>query len=73
MATIKGRIKSLTVERGFGFIRASNGDEFFFHLTAVQGTTFDQLREGDDVVFQEVPSARGRRAANVALADGQGT
>ena len=59
-----GQIKRLVRDRGFGFIRDDGGQEWFFHRSAVQGN-FDQLDEGQRVTFDEEPSAKGPRAANV--------
>jgi cold shock protein len=60
-----GLIKRLVRDRGFGFIRDDNGQEWFFHRSAVQDGSFDGLREGERVSFEEEPSAKGPRAANV--------
>ena len=43
MATMNGTIKRLT-DKGFGFIAASDGSEYFFHQSACAGTRFDELR-----------------------------
>jgi CspA family cold shock protein len=59
-----GQIKRLVRDRGFGFIRDDGGQEWFFHRSAVEGN-FDQLNEGQRVTFEEEPSAKGPRAANV--------
>lgn len=59
-----GTIKRLVRDRGFGFIRDTAGQEWFFHRSAVQGS-FDQLTEGQRVNFDEEPSAKGPRATNV--------
>jgi CspA family cold shock protein len=67
-----GTIASLR-DKGFGFILvdgASGRGDLFFHSTAVLDTTFDQLREGQRVSFDEEPDARDatrRRAVNVTL------
>ncbi len=58
MAT--GTIASLR-DRGFGFIMpdgASGRGDLFFHHSAVTETTFDQLREGQRVSFDEAPDPR---------------
>lgn len=60
-----GTIKRLVRDRGFGFIRDDNGQEWFFHRSAVRDGTFDQLSEGQRVSFEEEPSAKGPRAGNV--------
>ena len=59
-----GTIKRLVRDRGFGFIRDQAGQEWFFHRSAVQ-SSFDQLKEGQPVSFDEEPSAKGPRATNV--------
>ncbi len=41
----EGTIKKLT-DKGFGFIKVANGKDLFFHCKSVQGTPFDELREG---------------------------
>ena len=51
-----GVIKRLVRDRGFGFIRDDNGQEWFFHRSSVQDGSFDGLNE---------PSAKGPRAGNV--------
>lgn len=58
----QGTIKRL-VDRGFGFIGA-NGDDLFFHRSAVQGR-FEDLREGQSVSYDEGSSHRGPCAENV--------
>ncbi|HYU15347.1 MAG TPA: cold shock domain-containing protein [Candidatus Acidoferrum sp.] len=59
----QGTIKRLT-DRGFGFIDTGRGD-IFFHSSALQGVTFEQLREGQKVSFDEGQGPKGPRAENV--------
>jgi len=64
-----GSIKTIT-ERGFGFIQPENGHEdVFFHRSALVGVSFDQLRQGDHVMFtaENDPRGKGPRAADVRL------
>jgi CspA family cold shock protein len=65
----EGTIKRLMGDRGFGFIATDAGQEYFFHLSVVQGVHFDELREGQRVEFttENDPRGRGERAANVRL------
>ena len=67
-----GTIKKKT-DRGFGFIAIDGQDnDLFFHSTALNGVTFDELQEGAKVSFEVTDSADGRKnAKNVQLA-GQG-
>ena len=61
-----GTIKTLRVEKGFGFIRAEAGKEYFFHQRAIYGEGIDMLREGDSVEFDLGPDGpKGPRAENV--------
>ena len=56
MAT--GTIKKLVSDRGFGFIQQTDGTELFFHRSAVTGTTFDSLREGQSVTYEKAMDPR---------------
>jgi cold shock protein len=60
----EGIIKKKT-DRGFGFIRTNRGNDLFFHMSAVDGVTFDQLQEGQKVSYVEGTSEKGARAENV--------
>jgi cold shock protein len=64
MATTTGTIKRLT-DKGFGFIATTDGTEYFFHQSAVSGTRFDDLREGQTVSFTVGQGPKGPRAENV--------
>jgi CspA family cold shock protein len=59
-----GTIKRIQRDKGFGFIRDSGGQEYFFHRSAVEGD-FDSLSEGQRVSFEEEQSPKGPRAGNV--------
>ena len=59
----QGTIKKLT-EKGFGFIDGDKGD-MFFHHSSVEGTTFEELREGQQVEYTEGQGPKGPRAENV--------
>lgn len=60
----EGTIKRKT-ERGFGFIRTNRGNDLFFHMSSVDGATFESLREGQRVSFVETKGDKGPRAENV--------
>jgi len=61
----QGTIKKLT-DKGFGFIEGERG-EIFFHSSAVQGTEYDSLREGQQVEYSEGRGPKGPRAENVKV------
>jgi CspA family cold shock protein len=60
-----GTIRTLRVDKGFGFIKDSAGKEFFFHQSAIYGEGIADLREGDTVEFEVAQSPKGLRAENV--------
>jgi cold shock protein len=65
---MNGTIKRLVSDKGFGFIAAGDGTEYFFHQSACTGTAFDQLREGQAVTFDVGHGAKGPRGENVKVA-----
>ena len=62
----QGTIKKLVTERGFGFIAGDSG-EIFFHHSAVAGSTFEEMAEGQSVEYEEGRGPKGPRAENVRL------
>jgi cold shock protein len=64
-ATVTGTIRTLRVDKGFGFIKDDAGKEYFFHQSAVYGEGIDNLREGDSVEFEVGQGPKGPRAENV--------
>jgi len=68
MASTNGTIKRLVSDKGFGFIAAGDGSEYFFHRSACTGVAFDDLREGQAVTFDRGQGPKGPRAENVRLA-----
>jgi len=61
-----GTIRSITQDKGFGFIQTANSGDFFFHRSSVQDVDFSELRIGQQVEFDEQPrSPKGPRAENV--------
>lgn len=62
----EGRIKKLT-SKGFGFIDTGDDRDLFFHMSNVEGTSFEQLQEGQRVSFQSGNGPKGPRAENVQL------
>ncbi len=65
MAT--GTVKWFSNEKGFGFITPENGGkDVFVHHTAIQGSGYKSLNEGDAVQFDVVKGPKGDQAANVS-------
>ena len=63
MAATQGTIKRLVSDKGFGFVQADSGQEYFFHQSAC--VSFTSLREGQAVTFQTGQGPKGPRAENV--------
>jgi CspA family cold shock protein len=63
---IKGTVKKVVPDRGFGFIAADDGKEYFFHRSSVDDTlNFDSLQGGETVTFEIEQSQKGPRANRV--------
>ena len=62
---MQGTIKRIIRDRGFGFIRSTDGQEVFFHRSALQQINFDGLKEGEVVEFEMERGEKGPRATNV--------
>ena len=67
MAT--GTIKKVVADRGFGFITAEDGKEYFFHRGGARAPLdFDRLVGGEQVAFEIEQSPKGPRAIQVSEA-----
>ena len=65
---MNGTISKVISDKGFGFIQGDDRQEYFVHRSAVQdGSVFEQLREGQTVVFDAGRGDKGLRAENVRL------
>jgi CspA family cold shock protein len=65
----RGTIKKVVSDRGFGFIRAEDDKEYFFHRSGVEASLdFDRLVGGERVEFDVEASPRGPRAVRVRTA-----
>lgn len=61
-----GTIKKLVSDRGFGFIAADDGKEYFFHRSGLdRDMNFDSLQGGEAVEFEIEASQKGPRAFKV--------
>jgi CspA family cold shock protein len=60
----KGTVKFFNEAKGFGFIKAENGEEIFVHVTGL----IDEIQENDEVTFDVENGRKGLNAVNVKLA-----
>lgn len=68
MAPMRGTIKRLVSDKGFGFVQAEDGTEYFFHQSACTDVRFDDLREGQALTFEKGQGPKGPRAENIRVA-----
>ena len=65
-----GTVKWFNAEKGYGFIsNDEGGDDVFVHFSAIQGTGYRSLNEGQKVSYEveQDPKNTGKlRAVNVA-------
>lgn len=67
MAT--GTIRKIVADRGFGFITAEDGKDYFFHRDGLDSSIdFDRLVGGEKVEFQVEQNPKGPRATQVRRA-----
>ncbi|NQT30820.1 MAG: cold shock domain-containing protein [Deltaproteobacteria bacterium] len=64
---MKGTVKKLIRDRGFGFITAEDGNEVFFHRSDLVEADFDAMEEGASVEFEMGTGAKGPRAMKVTV------
>ena len=62
----EGTIKKL-LDKGFGFIDTGTGKDLFFHNSALEGVSFEELQEGQRVSYTEAQGQKGPCAENVKL------
>ena len=61
----QGTVKWFNNEKGYGFISRNSGDDVFVHHTAIQGSGFKSLNEGDNIEFEVAKGPKGLQAQNV--------
>ena len=67
MAT-KGTVKFFNQDKGFGFITPDGGaKDVFVHISALQASGIQSLREGQQVTFDTEPDRRGKGPKAVNL------
>ena len=63
--SMTGTVKFFNAEKGFGFISREGGDDVFVHFSAIQGSGFKSLDEGQRVEFDVAQGRKGEEASNV--------
>jgi CspA family cold shock protein len=65
MAT--GTVKWFNAEKGDGFISREGGSDLFVHYTAIQGSGYRSLEEGQAVEFEVTQGPKGDQAQDVKV------
>jgi len=66
MSNSTGTVKWFNDAKGFGFISQDNGGkDVFVHFSALSGSGFKSLAEGQKVTFDLTDGAKGPQASNV--------
>ena len=68
MMRVTGTVKWFNDAKGYGFIAREDGDDVFVHYSAITGSGFRSLNEGQAVEFDVVDGPKGKQAANVSMA-----
>jgi CspA family cold shock protein len=62
-----GKITRIVGDKGFGFITGEDGQDYFFHRSALQGEAFEARLQGSGVSFDAVNGPKGLRAEMVRV------
>ena len=63
--TLTGKVKFFNESKGFGFIEQEAGPDVFVHFSAINGSGFRTLSEGQSVEFSISQGQKGPEAQNV--------
>jgi CspA family cold shock protein len=62
---VTGKVKFFNDSKGFGFIEQEQGPDVFVHFSAINGSGFKTLAEGQQVQFTVTAGQKGPQAENV--------
>ncbi|UUV17586.1 cold-shock protein [Fusobacteria bacterium ZRK30] len=62
---LKGTVKWFNDDKGFGFISAEDGNDYFAHFSQIKKEGFKTLNEGDEVTFEITQGDKGPQASNI--------
>jgi CspA family cold shock protein len=60
-----GRVKWFNNSKGYGFIEIEGGKDVFVHFSAIEGSGYRSLEEGQAVEFEVTQGTKGPQASNV--------
>lgn len=62
---VLGTVKWFSESKGYGFIEREDGDDVFVHYSAIEGSGYRNLDEGQQVEFEIEQGPKGLQAASV--------
>jgi len=62
---VKGTVKWFSNQKGYGFITPESGNDVFVHHSAIQGSGYKSLEDGQSVEFEITNGPKGEQATNV--------
>ncbi len=65
LTVAEGKVKWFNEKKGFGFIENDEGGDVFVHYSAIAGTGFKTLYEGQRIRFDIEQGNKGPSATNV--------
>ncbi len=65
MSTVTGTVKWFNESKGFGFIEQESGPDVFAHFSAISGSGFKTLAEGQKVEFTVTQGQKGPQAETI--------
>ena len=66
MSTVTGTVKWFNESKGYGFISQEDGPDVFAHFSAITGSGFKTLKEGQKVEFTVTDGQKGPQAENIS-------
>lgn len=60
-------VEKIFQARGYGFLKATDGKEVYFHRNSVLGDGFERLKEGAGVHYTEEMGEKGPQASSVRI------
>jgi CspA family cold shock protein len=66
---VVGMVKWFNASKGYGFIEREGGEDVFVHFSAIQGSGYRNLEQGQRVEFTIERGAKGLQASNVTIAN----
>ncbi len=62
---MNGKVKWFDSKKGFGFIETDDGQDVFVHYSAISGSGYRSLEEGEEVEFEVEENPKGLSAREV--------